>query len=223
MAMLITVRSWRVSWVGSGLAALTYGFGAPILFQYCNVIYLVGAAWLPLGFLAVERWLRQGSHWALLGLAVILAMQTLGGDPETAYLLGLCGGGFAVELSWSRERGRPARQEQRKPAGRRFAVRWRPTLLAALALVLWVAGTLALAEALPRVRPAGFTAPALPWMSYDRSGVLVAWILAGLWLLSGSKVRRKCPTLRVMLAGLGGSAVLAAAQRLAQSHSAVRC
>ena len=50
LAMLVTVRSWGVSWVGSGLAALTYAFGAPVLFQYCNVIYLVGAAWLPLRF-----------------------------------------------------------------------------------------------------------------------------------------------------------------------------
>ncbi len=46
------------SWVGAGLAALTYTFGAPVLFQYCNIIYLVGAAWLPLGFLAIDRWIR---------------------------------------------------------------------------------------------------------------------------------------------------------------------
>ena len=48
-AMLALMRFWNVSWAGSGLAALSYTFGAPILFQYCNVIYLVSAAWLPLG------------------------------------------------------------------------------------------------------------------------------------------------------------------------------
>ncbi|MGC8643174.1 MAG: hypothetical protein ACP5XB_25215, partial [Isosphaeraceae bacterium] len=87
-AMLFMVRSWRVSWTGSGLSALSYAFGAPILFQYCNIIYLVGAAWLPLGLLAVDRWLTQGSRWALLGLAGVLSMQVLGGDPQASYLLG---------------------------------------------------------------------------------------------------------------------------------------
>ena len=40
-------RSWGVSRAGSGIAALGYGFGAPVLFQYCNVIFLVGAALDP--------------------------------------------------------------------------------------------------------------------------------------------------------------------------------
>src|SRR5690348_4281415 len=44
-AMLGLMRSWQTSWVGSTLSALAYAFGAPILFQYSNVIYLVGAAW----------------------------------------------------------------------------------------------------------------------------------------------------------------------------------
>ena len=59
-AMLVLMRSWGISWGGSGLSALGYTFGAPILFQYCNIIYLVGAAWLPLGIHAVDRWVRLG-------------------------------------------------------------------------------------------------------------------------------------------------------------------
>src|SRR5262245_34659300 len=73
LAMLCASRSWRVSWVGSGISALTYAFSAPILFQYCNIIYLVGAAWLPLGFMAVDLWIRNRSPWAILGLPVVLA------------------------------------------------------------------------------------------------------------------------------------------------------
>ena len=46
------------------------------------MIYLVGAAWLPLGFHAVDRWVRLGRRWGILELAVVLAMQTLGGDPQ---------------------------------------------------------------------------------------------------------------------------------------------
>src|SRR5437763_16366241 len=79
-AMLVLMRSWRTSWVGSALGALGYAFGAPILFQHSNIIYLVGAAWLPLGFHAVDRWVRLGRRRGLLELAVVWAMQTLGGD-----------------------------------------------------------------------------------------------------------------------------------------------
>jgi hypothetical protein len=43
--MLVLARSWGRSPTAAALAALAYGFGAPVLFQYCNVIYLVGAAW----------------------------------------------------------------------------------------------------------------------------------------------------------------------------------
>ena len=89
-AMVALMRSWRASWTAAGLSALAYTFAGPILFQYCNIIYLVGAAWLPLGVLAADRWVRLGSRRALLGLALVLAMQTLGGDPQASYLLGLC-------------------------------------------------------------------------------------------------------------------------------------
>src|SRR5262245_15354741 len=52
VAMYVLMRSWEVSRAGSGLAALGYAFGAPVLFQYCNIIFLVGAAWTPLGLRA---------------------------------------------------------------------------------------------------------------------------------------------------------------------------
>src|SRR3954452_22998965 len=100
--MLALLRGWGTSWAGSALGAMGYAFGGPILFQYCNIIYLVGAAWVPLGFLAVDRWLRLGRRRALLGLALVLAMEALGGDPESAYLTGICAGGYAAALAWGR-------------------------------------------------------------------------------------------------------------------------
>src|SRR6516165_8784029 len=103
--MLALMRSWSVSWGGAGLGALSYTFGAPILFQYCNIIYLVGAAWLPLGIRAVDRWVRLGRRRAILELAVVLAMQVLGGDPQSAFLVGIAGLGYAFALDKSRERG----------------------------------------------------------------------------------------------------------------------
>ena len=84
------------------MRASPYAFGGPVLFQYCNAIYLVGAAWLPLGFRAADRWLRQGRRIALAELAVVLAMENLGGDPESAYLTGVCAAAYAVGLAASR-------------------------------------------------------------------------------------------------------------------------
>ncbi len=95
-AMLVLMRSWKTGWGGAGVSALSYTFGAPILFQYCNIIYLVGAAWLPLGVHAVDRWVRLGRRWAILELAIVLALQVLGGDPQVAFLLGIAGLGYAL-------------------------------------------------------------------------------------------------------------------------------
>ncbi|MFV1967066.1 MAG: hypothetical protein ACC628_16690 [Pirellulaceae bacterium] len=69
----------------SGFAAVAYAFGANVVFQYANVIFLVGAAWLPLAFLAAHQMLQQRSpRWAV-GLGCVLALMTLGGDPQAAY------------------------------------------------------------------------------------------------------------------------------------------
>jgi hypothetical protein len=107
-AMAALVRSWGVSRTGATIAGLSYAFGGPVLSYYCNVVYLVGAAWAPLGFRAADRWLRLGIRSALLELALVLAMQVLGGDPEAAYLTVLFACGYAVGLVRA-DNGSPAR------------------------------------------------------------------------------------------------------------------
>ena len=121
------MRGWGTTWFGSSLSALAYAFGAPILFQYCNIIYLIGAAWLPLGVHAVDRWVRLGRRWGLLGLAIVLSMQTLGGDPQAAYLLGpgehrLCTGAGLARARSRQERPGTARTPG---SSRRLEVRGR--------------------------------------------------------------------------------------------------
>ncbi len=215
-AMLLALRSWQVSWPGAGVAALTYTFGVPILFQYCNIIYLVGAAWLPLGFLAIDRWVRTGSRPALLLLAIVLAMQTLGGDPQAAYLLGLCGCGYAL-LAHGRRRPAAANIDhamRAQPDRSRFS--WRLWAAVVLGLAAWAAGTVFLAELLPRYRPPGKPAPALPWMVYAPRVVLAAWCLLGLVLLERWRRRRWQARLGWTILGLLGSAVLASALAAAQ-------
>jgi hypothetical protein len=100
-AVIALVRSWGVSQTGATLAGLCYAFGAPVVCNYFNVIYLVGAAWVPLGLRAVDRWLRLRRRWALVELALVLAMEVLGGDPEAAYLTMLCALGYAIGLARS--------------------------------------------------------------------------------------------------------------------------
>ncbi len=92
LAMLLSFRlalSWGIHPGGAALSALAYGLGGSVLFQVTNVIYLVGATWLPLAWMAGERmvlaasWQRGLANAALAALAC--GMMLLGGDPQMAY------------------------------------------------------------------------------------------------------------------------------------------
>lgn len=78
-------RAWDASVVGATLAAMTYAFGGIVLFQYCNLVYLVGASWLPITLWAWDRAVRvpRPAHTALAALS--MALLVLGGDFHTAY------------------------------------------------------------------------------------------------------------------------------------------
>lgn len=78
-------RRWRRSPLAATLAGISYAFSGSVLMQYCNVIFLVGAAWLPFAIAATDRMLIRRTLWdaALFGAA--LALMTLGGDPQMAY------------------------------------------------------------------------------------------------------------------------------------------
>jgi hypothetical protein len=106
VAMRALMRHWSTSPTGATIGAMAYAFGAPVLFQYSNVVFLVGAAWMPLGLRSADRWIRLGDRRALGGLATVLALQTLGGDPEAAYLVAIASAGYAIGLAHSR-RSRP--------------------------------------------------------------------------------------------------------------------
>jgi len=78
-------RAWRASPAASALASVGYSCGGAVLFQYCNVVFLVGAAWLPLALLCADRMLRRSSGTASVSLGIVLALMVLGGDPQIAY------------------------------------------------------------------------------------------------------------------------------------------
>src|SRR4051812_23335541 len=194
LGMWALARHWGVSRAGAGLGGLSYAFGAPVLFQYCNVIYLVGAAWVPWGVRAVDRLVRRRRR-AVPELAAILALQVLGGDPQAAYLTVACGAGYAALLD---------RHERRRPS--RHASRWLVVVLAVAVLGVWVGATLGLAY---------WRAEVPGWRGWIWVPAVAAWGLLGGWVVRRWR-RHPEDRLGPRLAGLAGAGVLAAALAGAQ-------
>ena len=94
----LCARRWGIGFHGAVFAALAYTMSGSVLFQYCNPVFLVGASWLPLAFLAIDRMLRLNSTGAAVLLGSVLAMMTLGGDPQSAYHAGLAAIVYALIL-----------------------------------------------------------------------------------------------------------------------------
>ena len=93
-------RHWQASVIAAGVCAISYAFSGNVLVNYCNVVYLVGAAWMPLALLAADRMLRERSlRWAA-ALGMVLALMVLGGDPQAAYHAGLLAAMYAAWLWW---------------------------------------------------------------------------------------------------------------------------
>src|SRR5262245_47450660 len=85
LSMYAFARRLRASEQAAVLAAIAYACGGNVLFQYCNIVFLVGAAWLPAALLGIEEIVSSRCWRAMLFLAFVLAMMILGGDPQMAY------------------------------------------------------------------------------------------------------------------------------------------
>ena len=75
---------------GATLAAISYAFGGSVLFQVCNVIYLISAAWLPWALRCVWK-MNQPTATVVttVGASVCCSMMIFGGDPQMVYHVGL--------------------------------------------------------------------------------------------------------------------------------------
>jgi len=112
---VLVAKKWDVSAGGAGIVGISYAFGGNVLFQYCNVVFLVGAAWMPLAFLATDRMLvNRQPKWAIV-LGGILAMMVLGGDPQAAYHVGLLSAFYAL-LLWRSDRRAAKDKSHSEPA-----------------------------------------------------------------------------------------------------------
>lgn len=202
-AMGALLRGWRVSATGTVLGALAYAFGVPVLSQTSNVIFLVGAAWAPLGFLAADRWVRCRRRAAVPGLAAVLALQVLGGDPEAAYVTLVCAAGYAVGLAAARPPSVVGLWLLRIGAGLIAAS------LGLLGLSWWSARAIhAMSVAAPGMPP--------PWSPPTGALVVAAWGVAAASVTRRALGGRDARGFAARIGGLIGAAALALAVTGAQ-------
>ena len=82
----LSSRKPLLSRSGSFFAAFAWCFGGDVLFQTTNVIFLTGAAWLPLLIAFECRLLLTGFRWTnILGTAITLFLMITGGDVQTSF------------------------------------------------------------------------------------------------------------------------------------------
>jgi hypothetical protein len=96
-------RSWRASRHAAAIAATSYACGGGVVFQYSNVVFLVGSAWLPIAGVAMDGMLRERSWRAVALLGAALAMMILGGDPQMALNTLLIACLYAVVLTLAKQ------------------------------------------------------------------------------------------------------------------------
>lgn len=82
------------------LSGMLYGLSGYVAGQMFNVVFLVGAAWLPWAWDAWESLRVSREPRKAARLAVILAMMVLGGDPQIAYHVALLA--LLDSISWRR-------------------------------------------------------------------------------------------------------------------------
>jgi hypothetical protein len=133
----------------------------------------------------------------LLELALTLAMQLLGGDPQAAYLTGLCGAGYAVGLAF---------------ASSPLALPWRGRLLLLLALCafsLWVLVTLYMANWSGEVAVQRGKTSLIGSRVSGAAIASLAWVLVISIALWAGRRRPETAVLARRLAGLAGACALA--------------
>lgn len=208
--LLRVCRVMRVTGPAAVIGALVYAFSGPILGQYGNEVYLVGASWVPWGLAAIRRLIDHGSAGAIAELALALAMQVLGGDPESAYLVGLAGVLCAVM----------DRFQSSRPPGPAFV---KPLVIAG-AVAVWIGVVLSFSAQLPglpleiheRFAVGQFARGSGSGFPLDPSSMLKIWIVVAMIL---ALPRRGAVGLRSFVLkaiGLGLAGALAAALAGAQ-------
>lgn len=136
----LLARRWGQSHPAAGLAAVAYSCGGSVVFQYCNVVFLVGAAWLPLALLAIDGLAHQSRWRSAILLAATLSLMVLGGDPQSAFHAFGLAALYGLVLATSRNQASAASDldpnKQSPPSSRHQTLRVRELLQPAALLVI---------------------------------------------------------------------------------------
>jgi len=97
-------RILKANLAGASLAAISYAIGGTVLFQVANVIYLVGAAWLPVALGCVWLMIKTGRWQWAVAAGVVCALMILGGDPQMVYHVGLIAAATGPSCLWRSRR-----------------------------------------------------------------------------------------------------------------------
>jgi hypothetical protein len=172
-------RHWGASVEAAGLASLSYAFSGNVLIQYANVVFLVGAAWLPLALLAADRMLVERRPGSALAFAVTLALMILGGDPQMAYHAVLLAVVYGLWIWWSEPTSSLSQREREpeiSPLPRRS--RWRelaqsrPALLVLAGMVAFLLAAAQIFPSLEFSRRSGRVQSSVPRTVYEAAGYL---------------------------------------------------
>ncbi|MDD3588356.1 MAG: hypothetical protein PHQ75_14340, partial [Thermoguttaceae bacterium] len=87
--MYLMMRRFKCSRGASLISTIAYMFAGSVIILYCNIIFLIGAAWIPWIVLCGDRLLRSPGVGRFLIFTLTLALTVLGGDPQTAYCIGM--------------------------------------------------------------------------------------------------------------------------------------
>jgi hypothetical protein len=152
-------------------AGAAYAASGEILFQSCNPVYLVGAAWPPWALAEALRLRRTPKLSHAVGLAASTTMAFLGGDPQTVYHVALLiAGAFALEsavagLRLARRLVSRESEPERRSIGGSSTQAWRRRI--------WFACLLLLAGALTAGLSAIQLVPAIEWFRQSDRAALV--------------------------------------------------
>jgi len=96
-------RRLGTGYAAAALAGMSYAASGGVVFQHCNVVFLVGAAWTPfaVGLMLTAtrtagRWFSRRRLTASVWLGVVVALMTLGGDIQAGYHFALAAGLWLV-------------------------------------------------------------------------------------------------------------------------------
>ncbi len=106
----------RANRYGATLAAIAYSMSGAVLFQACNIVFLIGAAWLPWSLGCWWLLFAEKNKSVLPWTALPLAMMVLGGDPQMAYHSALIGFFLLLLVSLKRWNQRDATPRFKKLA-----------------------------------------------------------------------------------------------------------